>query len=112
MYVFIIDAPWRGHCKALAPEYSRAAQMLLEKEPNIKLAMVDATAENSLAESYQIRGYPTMKFFINGTPIDYTGGRQANDIVNWLVKKTGPPAKELTTIDEIGVFLKDNEVCN
>lgn len=30
-----------------------------------------------------------------------TGGRQAPDIVTWLEKKTGPPAKELTTTDEI-----------
>lgn len=72
--------------------------------------MIDATAENSLAESYQIRGYPTMKFFINGTPIDYTGGRQANDIVSWLIKKTGPPAKELASFEDVEGFLKENEV--
>lgn len=84
--------------------------MLREKQSNIKLGMVDATVENSLAETYQIRGYPTMKFFINGKPIDYTGGRQAADIVNWLIKKTGPPAKELKTMNDVEEFLKENEV--
>lgn len=39
------------------------------------LAKVDATAESSVAEKFSIQGYPTLKFFINGQPIDYEGGR-------------------------------------
>jgi len=103
-------APWCGHCKSLAPEYAKAAGQLAEKESAIKLGKVDATEESKLAEKFEVRGYPTLKFFKNGKPVEYGGGRTADTIVNWLEKKTGPPAVELKAVEDATQFVDDNEV--
>ncbi|XP_076459256.1 protein disulfide-isomerase-like [Babylonia areolata] len=103
-------APWCGHCKALAPEYSKAAEQLQKEESDIKLAKVDATIEKNLQSKFEIRGFPTLKFFRSGKASDYSGGRQSADIVNWLKKKTGPPAIDVTSPEAAKAVADNNEV--
>jgi len=66
-------APWCGHCQALAPEYAAAATEL--KPDGVVLAKVDATIENELAHEYDVQGFPTVFFFVDGVHKPYTGQR-------------------------------------
>lgn len=103
-------APWCGHCKSLAPEYAKAATALRAENSELRLGKVDATIHTALGERFKIRGYPTLKFFVDETPVEYSGGRQAEEIVNWLKKKSGPPAKTIASVSELKQLQEDNEV--
>jgi len=103
-------APWCGHCKSLAPEYAKAAQALAEDNSEVKLAKVDATIHKKWAEKFEVRGFPTLKFFKKGVPQEYSGGRTADTILEWVEKKSGPAAKDLVTKDAAATFIEANKV--
>jgi len=101
-------APWCGHCKALAPEYAKAAQILAEKDSPILLGKVDATEETNLAKMFAVQGYPTVKFVKHGKYLDYSGGRVAEDIVAWVERKSGPAAETLANVEDAKTFIESN----
>ncbi|XP_018819528.1 protein disulfide isomerase-like 1-4 [Juglans regia] len=91
-------APWCGHCQALAPEYAAAATDL--KGEDVALAKVDATEESDLAQEYDVQGFPTVYFFVDGVHKPYNGQRTKDAIVTWIKKKIGPGVSNITTLDD------------
>lgn len=55
------------------------------------IAKVDADAERSLGERFDVKGFPTLKWFPKGNTAgeEYDGGRTADTIVSWINQKTG-----------------------
>ena len=82
-------APWCGHCKKLAPEYSKAAQRLLKNNPPVRIAKVDATENSGLAQRFNIEGYPTLKYFVEKSPTEY--GIEENKITAVLLAQKESP---------------------
>lgn len=89
-------APWCGHCKKLTPEFEGAAEILSKNDPPIALAKVDATEQKTVAERFAVQGFPTLFWFKNGVKSEYTGGRTKDTIVQWILKKSGPPSTQVT----------------
>ena len=72
-----------------------------ELETPLYLAKVDATANPKLSKQFEIRGFPTLKFFKNGNPMEYDAGRTKDDIVAFMKKKSGPVTVTYATAEEL-----------
>ncbi|XP_053273692.1 protein disulfide-isomerase A2 [Pleuronectes platessa] len=106
-------APWCGHCKRLEPVYAEAAGKLKGEEAELRLGKVDAAEEKELAEEFEIGGFPTLKLFINGDrkqPVDFTGKRTAEGIVQWMKRRSGPGAPVLDSAESAAQFIDAHEI--
>jgi len=102
-------APWCGHCKHLAPEYIKAAEILEKDGDGVILAEVDATVETELANRFDVHGYPTLFVFHNGEKSEYHGPREADGIVKYMRAQAGPAAKPLEDAAALEKFIARSE---
>ncbi len=51
------------------------------------IANVDCTVQKETCNKQQIRGYPTLKYFINGEAHPYSGARTKEAIIEFLKTK-------------------------
>jgi len=115
-------APWCGHCKNLAPIYEQLADAFVHAKDKVIVAKVDGDgAGKPLGQKYSVNGFPTLKWFdSDGSVSEYEGGRELDDLANFITKKSGikskikPPAPPATlilnshTFDEV-VLNKDHD---
>jgi protein disulfide-isomerase-like protein len=86
-------APWCGHCKKAKPEFVKAAEKFKD-DSKVELAAVDCTIHSNICATYDVKGYPTLKYFsylkINR---DYNGDRHAEDFIQFLLNPNQPEVK-------------------
>lgn len=63
-------AGWCGPCRAMAPQFERAAEL----RPTYRFAKVDVDAEPALAGRFGIRSIPTLMVLRDGEPIAAQSG--------------------------------------
>jgi thioredoxin len=68
----VIDfwAPWCGPCRAMAPQFERAARM----RPAYRFAKVNVDEEPALAARFEIRSIPTLVVIRDGEVIGVSPG--------------------------------------
>jgi thioredoxin 2 len=77
-------APWCGPCRAMAPEFERAAPLL---EPRVRLVKVNIDEETVLAQRFQVRSVPTLLLALGGRELARAAGaRSAAQLVEWTRK--------------------------
>ena len=70
--IMVVDfwAAWCGPCRAMAPQFERAAEL----RPQYRFAKVDVDAEPTLAGAYAVRSIPTLLVLRDGEPVASQAG--------------------------------------
>jgi thioredoxin len=79
--IMVVDfwAAWCGPCRALAPQFERAAEL----RPQYRFAKVNVDAEPALAGAYSVRSIPTLLVLRDGEVVATQAGGVAAE---YLVK--------------------------
>eukprot|EP01065_Artemidia_motanka_P037485 TRINITY_DN460_c0_g1_i4.p3 TRINITY_DN460_c0_g1~~TRINITY_DN460_c0_g1_i4.p3 ORF type:complete len:147 (+),score=58.85 TRINITY_DN460_c0_g1_i4:65-442(+) len=74
-------APWCGHCKRMKPAWDKLMDEFADHS-KVVVADVDCTQHRDLCGRFEVRGFPTVKFFAPGdkTGEKYAGGRDFDSL--------------------------------
>jgi len=86
----------------------KAAEQLANSP--VRIAKVDCVENEELAKRYEVKAFPTLKYFRNGKPVEYKGGRSAAEIAAWAYRKIEPKSTTLKTTDDLEKFQAKNEL--
>jgi len=105
-------APWCGHCKHLAPAYEAFGDAFSHAKDKVIIAKVDADAHRELGSRFDVKGFPTLKWFPAGQPSEpekYEGGRTEDDLISFVESKTGLRAKRPSRpVNHVTVLTEQN----
>ncbi|KAF9972872.1 hypothetical protein BGZ73_003939 [Actinomortierella ambigua] len=100
-------APWCGHCKT----YNELGDAFKDQKDKVIIAKVNADEHRKLGNRFDIKGFPTIKWFpkgVNGDPEDYPDGRDLDALANFVTKRTGVKSSVKKVISAVK-SLHDND---
>ncbi|TDH71905.1 hypothetical protein CCR75_000981 [Bremia lactucae] len=98
-------APWCGHCKRLAPTWTKLSRTLKEKNSNVFVAKVDCTVHRRVCSRFGVSGYPSLLYINDAQVYRYKGGRSVPALLDF-VESGWKTAESTGPIPEEGFFSK------
>jgi protein disulfide-isomerase A1 len=78
-------APYIGNGKEFESIYSSIGLGMSQQKPPIPTARVNVVEYPELSKKYNVKGYPTFKFFVDKIPAYYKGPRTKESIMDWAL---------------------------
>ncbi|KFP40639.1 Protein disulfide-isomerase-like of the testis, partial [Chlamydotis macqueenii] len=97
----------------LSEEFAKAARQLKKEAPRIQFGKIDVTHQLDLRKEFNIREFPTVKFFVDGSrkdPIDCKGVRQASAFITWVKRRTGPSTVLINSTDQAEAIIHADDL--
>jgi Thioredoxin-like domain/Thioredoxin len=75
----------------------------------MSVATIDCTQEKKVCQEYNVRGYPTLKFSLDGQVHDYPGGRSASDFISFAERLSRFAIEEMRSVDDLNAALAKSD---
>lgn len=98
-----------GHCKHLEPIYEDFAKDA-QNIDNLQVVRLDATVYTDVADRYDIRGFPTIKFIHQSKVITYEGQRTKDALLKFVQRAHGPSTLPIKSKDMLEQLRRDTSV--
>ena len=90
-----------GHCKRMAPVLDRVAPKL---QGIMAIGKIDCTVHKPLCNKFKVRGFPSLKYSMDGEVMEYPGGREESDLMSFAHKMSGPAVHVVSNYEEAMAF--------
>mmetsp|Transcript_15665 Transcript_15665/g.43825 ORF Transcript_15665/g.43825 Transcript_15665/m.43825 type:complete len:150 (+) Transcript_15665:263-712(+) len=86
--------PWCKYSKKLTLDYELLAHAF-QRVRHVSIGRVNCEQDKDLCEQHEVSGYPTLKWFPEGSEIGelYKGGRSSQEMIKFVNSKSGIQAK-------------------
>ena len=85
----------------MAPVLDRVAPKLQGK---MAIGKIDCTVHKPLCNKFSVRGFPSLKYSMDGEVMEYPGGREESDLVSFAQKMSGPAVHVVSNYEEAMAF--------
>ncbi|UJR15623.1 hypothetical protein I4U23_002559 [Adineta vaga] len=115
-YLIKFHAPWCGHCKHFEPVYEDIAKEVNDLSlsnddlKDIRIVRIDATIYSDVANYYDIRGFPTIKFIRGSQIYAYENERTKSALLNFLKRVNGPALRWISSNEQFNEIRHEHEV--
>jgi len=105
-----------GHCRKFEPVYEEIAKEVydlsasVDELKNIRIVRIDATVYTDVANRYDVRGYPTIKFIRGSQSFSYDNERSKNAVIEFLRRVNGPALRWIPSIARFNEIRREHDV--
>jgi thiol-disulfide isomerase/thioredoxin len=83
--LFVFTAEWCGHCHHFLPTYAKLKHEYVD-DSKLKTINIDEANNRELVERYKVDGFPSIKLFDGKKLHEFNGGRDINNIRDFVNK--------------------------
>lgn len=104
LFIFFYS-PSCKHCHSAWPELQQAYDQVVTQKLGVKFAMINARDNQSTAAKYEISGFPKFYYFYEGSHLKYTGSRNAQKFIDYILRIQNSSGKIVKSLKEAAEWM-------